>query len=291
MSFTYEYKWSYYPIVTQRDITPSDSVSGNFTITIYPYWFKQITLEWRVPSDWGSCHFNVYKAETESGPFKRLNPTPLTPGTNFFKDSLTQDYSKVQRGWYVLEAVLASGKKIQSKSITWENKRYPWVELRAQEIQRREWLLLTKFVGVDSYMLRRKTYGQRCSNCWNFELEKITKDKCTVCMGTSFEGGYFEAVRTRIQYDPNPDDVRLTYFGKWEDNQLFAWTIAFPEVHAQDLIYRPSDGAIFEVANRKATELQTVAVRQLLQLTMLDKESPEYNIVVKYDLIPEPYQS
>lgn len=290
MSFNYEFTWDYFPLFVASGITAGNTVSGNFAVKVYPYWFKQITLEWVIPTDWGGCRFNVYKAQTEDGTYTKLNQALIDVGTNFFKDKTTEDYSKINKGWYIIEAVLSSGKRIQSDPITWGNERTSWVEIRAQEIQRREWLLLNKFVGMEVYVFRRRTYGQRCTNCWNYDLQKVTKDKCTVCMGTSFEGGYFPAIKTLIQFEPNPNEVQLTYFGKWEINEMYAWTIAFPHVKQRDLIYRATDGALFEISDRKNTELQGSTVRQLLKVTQLDKDSPEYHTVIVNKLIPEDYQ-
>jgi hypothetical protein len=291
MTFSYDFTWDYFPLFVQSGLTAANTVSSNFSITVYPYWFKQITLEWVVPTDWGSCRFNVYKAQTEDGPFTKLNQAPLEVGTNFFKDTTTQDFSKIYRSWYIVEAVLSTGKRIQSEPQTWGNKRLPWVELRSQEIQRREWLLLNKFTGSECYSLRRRTYGKRCSNCWNFDLEKCTIDKCIVCMGTSFEGGYFPAARTLMQFDADPDQIVLEYFGKWEVNETFSWTIAFPEVRQRDLIYRVMDNSLFEISDRKETTLQSVAVRQLLKVIELDRESPEFQAILNNNLIPSRYQT
>lgn len=290
MSFGYEFTFAYYPLAVASGITPSDAVSSNFSVTLYPYWFKQITLQWVIPSDWGSCSFNIYKSQTEDGPFTKLTQTILPPSTNFFKDTTTQDFSKFNRSWYVIEALLPSGKRIQSEPQTWGQMRLPWVEIRAQEIQRREWVLLNNFVGVETYVFRRKTYGQRCRNCWNFDLQKVVKDKCVFCMGTSFDGGYFPAIKTLMQYDADPTEVRLEYFGKWELNELFVWTIAFPDIKQRDLIYRITDGALFEISDNKQTTLQSVTVRQLFKATQLDKESPEYQVVLSNNLIPSEYQ-
>lgn len=291
MSFSYDVTWSYFPLFATRELTTSDSISGNFAVTLYPYWFKQVTLEWKIPSDWGACHFFVYKSQTENGPFDKLTPAALPPEINFFKDTTTQDFSKFNRSWYIIEALLPSGKRIQSEPQTWNNTRLPWVELRAQEIQRRAWLLLNKFVGVECYAFRRRTYGKRCHYCWNFELEKVTKDKCPFCMGTSFEGGYFPGVKTLFQFDADPTETRLEYFGKWETNDVFIWTIAFPDLRQRDLIYRVQDSALFEVNESKQTTLQSVTVHQYFRGLQLDKESPEYQIIINNNLIPPAYQT
>jgi hypothetical protein len=292
MSFAYEYTWDYFPLFGKKQLTQPNAVSGNFTITTFPFWYKQITLEWAIPTDWGSCRFNVYKAQTEDGEYSLLNPTQLDPSINFFKDKADTSYSKIFRSWYKVEAVLSSGKRIQSLPVTWGNKRTSSLaDLRSQEVQRREWLLLRKFVGVESYLFRRKTYGQRCTNCWHPQLEKIVKDDCSVCMGSSFEGGYFKGVSTLLQYEPVPGKLSLEYFGKYEPGETSAWTIAFPEIRPRDLVYKPSTGALYMIQDWADTELQTVTVRQILKLIELPKFSPEFKLISRDGLIPTAYQT
>lgn len=290
MGFGYNYNYSYYALQVVPGTTPSDSISGDFTIKIYPLWYKQITLEWSIPTAWGNCSFNIYKSDSRVGNFLQVNLTPLI-GTNFFKDTTTLQYSKYNEDWYIIEAVLSNGKRIQSNATTWANNRSSWVQIRAREIQRREYFLLSRYTGVKSFILRRKTYGQRCLECWNFDLEKVMSDKCKACLGTSFEGGFWPAVESYIQYDPSPNDLSYTYFGKFEQNEVMAWTISIPEVIARDLIYRPSDGALYYIKNWKDTELQTVTVRQMFQLVQLDKQSIEYHALITNDLIPQAYQT
>jgi hypothetical protein len=289
MSFSYKYTWDYYPLFTFKSLTSSDSISGNISITIYPVWYHQITLEWTIPDDWGACTFNVYKSNYRESGYEQLNETPIS--ANYFKDTTTTLDSKFNHDFYIVEAILSTGKRIQSPAKTWENIRNAFVEIRALEVQRREWILLTKFTGVNSYVFKRKTYGARCPNCWSHDLEKITKDNCTICMGTSFTGGYFEGINTLFQYDPSPNKITLGYFGKFEQNELTAWTIAYPELNARDVVYRVHDSAMFLISDLVATELQTVPVRQIAKLTQLDRQSSEYQLLVDNALIPTLYQT
>jgi hypothetical protein len=282
MSFNYGFTWEYYPLSSSPVITASDSTSGNIDVTVYPTWYSSVNVSWTYPSTWGAVRTNVYHSAKEQGPFTKLTLTPLDTNVNSLSDVTTQDFSKIYEGWYVVEGVLSSGKRIQSSPTSWRNKRNSWVQLRASEIQRREWLLLRNFVGVESYVFSRKTYGQRCEECWDYNLEKIVRDRCSVCYGTSFQGGYWAPVKTLMQYDSTPDEILLQYFGKFENNMLTAWTISYPHIEHRDLLYRKGDGKLFEVGKKADTELQAVALRQIMQLTELDKESPEFKIVVDY---------
>ena len=147
------------------------------------------------------------------------------------------------------------------------------------EIQRREYLLLSKFVGVKSFLFRKRSYGKRCTNCWDPTIEQVTNDHCPYCLGTSFEGGYFDAAPLYLQYETTPNSRDKVYFGKFESNQIGAWTISVPVVNSEDVIVREGDWAMYRVDKIMTTELQANTVRQIMTLTQLAKGDVEYQLI------------
>mgnify|MGYP000876470694 CR=1 FL=1 len=275
LGFTYNF--GYYPHFNTFPLSTSTE-TAYIDVSIYCAFYNKIVLTWNIPARWGACTFNVYRGETELGPWDKLNPTPLSSSTNFFEDITTNDFSMFINGYYVIEVTLPSGNSIRSASSTWHNKRTTWVELRAREIIRRETWLLNKFTGIESLIFKRKTFGERCPNCWNYDIEKVTLDHCEVCLGTSFDGGYFPGYRPLVQYDPIPNTPQFSYQGKTENNLITAWTVDFPEINAFDLVLRVPDWRLYRVEAIQSTELQTVTVRQVFQLNELDKNSIEFNL-------------
>lgn len=281
-SFGYAYNWGYYPLVNVITSLPTpDGITNNFSISISPSWYNNVSLLWTVPSDWGTVIYNVYSGPTEVGPFTKLNETPLASPQLI--DYKAEAYSKYENVWYVVEAIFPDNRTVQSPPTTWNNIGSNWVNIRIKEIQRREWLLLRKFVGIKTLFFRRKTNGTRCSRCWNQDTKRTINDKCGTCYGTSWEGGYYEPFETLVQYDATPNDVQLTYLGKLEQNQIQAWTIAFPEMLDFDLLYRVPDKRMYRVSRVLPTELTTKSVRQILVLTELSKESVEHKLAEIYD--------
>lgn len=262
---------------SSKSFTPAPSKS--ISITLFPRWYKHVVVEWKIPADWGRCVFNVYFSPNEHGPFKQLNGAPLKG--NHLKDPETQDYSKIEKAYYVVEAILLDkgNAALRSAPETWGTTQSAWVQLRAQEVQRREYLLLRKFSGSKSYIFRRKSYGERCPDCWNPNVEKAMKDNCPTCIGTTFKGGYFEPYTTYIQFDPSPKSVIRTYFGKFEPIQTAAWTISVPEIFPDDIIIREGKWDLHRVENTASTELQGRTVKQMLQLTELSKNSVEFELI------------
>jgi hypothetical protein len=280
MSFNFSFSYDYYPITGFQGVpTTAVTTDGSITVKFYPIWYKQVTMEWSIPASWGACTFNVYKSANGDGPFEQVNQTPIT-GT-FFKDLTTEAFSKFGRDFYVVEVILPSGQTTRSPASSWQKIRRKDVELKALDIQRREYLLLSKYTGVESLVFSRRTYGKRCLLCWNPTTERVMNDACPSCLGTSFEGGYFPGISSFIQYEPTPNSVTLTYFGKFEPNQIGAWTISYPEINPHDLIVRLSDWKVYRVEAIQSTELLTVSVRQIMQITELDKESVEYQLITK----------
>jgi len=265
----------------------SASVSGAINnpyikVKIYPSWYEQIVAEWSVPSKFGNCRFNVYFAQTEDGPFNKLNQVPIN-GT-FLADSTTQEYSKFDHGFYLVEAILLDhgNALLRSEPATWETYQNAWVGLRSREIQRREQLLLRKFVGVQSYLFRKLSYGKRCPLCYDHRTEQIMDDHCPNCLGTSFEGGFFAPAPMLAQYETTPNSRDKTYFGKMEANQIGAWTTSLPVINSEDVLVRVGDWAMYRIDRIMTTELQANTVRQILTLTQISKGDIEYQLVKRH---------
>lgn len=278
-SFGFNFNVSLNTLVVTLPIGAADAASENFDVVFHPKWYSEIGLEWEVPTDWGNVTFNIYSSPNETGPFTQLNTTPFV--NPFYFDNEARSFSKYNNTYYKIEAVFPSGQTVQSPALTTNNKNSSWVSLRRIEISRREWLLLRKFVGVETYLFKRKSGGTRCSSCWNPDSHRVMNDKCPVCYGTSWEGGYWDPIRTLYQYDQTPNDAVLEYRGNIEPSQIQAWTIDIPTVHDLDVVVRYPDFRIYRIERVAPTELQTVTVRQMMVLSELSKESVEFNLLEK----------
>lgn len=280
MSFNFAYNLSFV-LQTETPALTTTQRNESIDVQIFPQWFKQATVQWSVPAHWGACLFDVYFSPREDGDFTKLNATPLT-GT-YFIDTTTREERKFQRGYYVVEVILLDRNNfaVRSDPKSWDTYQRDWVTLRSMEIQRREYWLLSRFVGIKSYLFRRKTYGKRCTACWDVKNEKVLDDHCPTCLGTSFEGGYFDFTQLFLQYDPTPNSITNTYFGKDEENQIGAWTISIPDVRPDDIILRSGDWTGYIVSRIGTTELQGNVVRQTLTLTQLNKGSVEFQLMAR----------
>lgn len=289
MNTSFNVSWLLLSLPSPSGTGSSGLTSEEIIVTPYPDWFNKIRLEWSVPQAFGNCKFNIYFSPTEDGPFNRLTAEPIQ--STFLDDSSTKEYSKLHNGFYQVEALLLGNSGeitnvFKSKPVSWKAYQRRWVEIRAIEIQRREYFLLSKFAGVKSFLFRKKQYGQRCSTCWDVASEKVTNDYCPTCMGTSFEGGYWPHAELYLQYEVTPNERTRTYFGILEANQVGAWTISMPSLECGDILIRSGDWNAYRIDRVITTELQANVVRQMISLSQLGRKNIENSLKNR---LPETY--
>jgi len=246
---------------------------------MYPFWFEKCRIVWFPDPSWRNPKYNVYRSESPEGPWTKLTAVPITATT--YNDFTTKQATKYAHDLYTVE-VISGGTVIgQSNVIKNEKDIGEWHVLRATEINRREWLMLTRFMGVDCLLLKHVSYGKynyRCSECWDPVNKIVRKDYCTTCYGTSYEKGYYTGIPTKMQFmEPNKEDV-VTEEGRMEPANTTCWTIAYPEVDVNDMILRIDDHRIFRVDSVQNTSLMTRTVRQMLNLTHMPVNSVEYEL-------------
>lgn len=282
MSFNISTRLSFFIQNEELPLVPStmSSVRSEFIdVRVYPQWFKQVTVSWSVPDNFGKTLFNVYFSQASDTGFQKLNETPIDG--NFFTDTSSDTFSQENESYFIVEAMLMDkgGVTVRSKPVTWENKRRNYIELRAVEINRREYLLLSRFTGVKSWLFRKRNFGERCKTCWDPKLEKVFRDNCPDCLGTSFEGGYFTPSPLYIQIAQNGETLIRGDFGVAAPDIINAWTIAMPEIHADDIIITSGFWQAYRVENITPTLLQGQRVRQILSMRVLNKSDIEYSLI------------
>jgi hypothetical protein len=83
-----------------------------------------------------------------------------------------------------------------------------------------------------------------------------------------------------LQYDATPNQTLFSGPGVVEQVTINGWTTNFPKIDVFDLVMRIPDNKLYRVGAVTPTELQSVLVRQVLQLSELDKESIEFNLAI-----------
>jgi len=248
-----------------------------FTGVLHPQWFDSAHLVWEPDPSWVSPVYDIWRGESPEGPFIKLTQQPVAG--NQYTDPSFKLASKYYSDWYLVQVWLGDVSIGFSAPITHENELSPWHFRRKQEINRREWIILSRFNGVPSMILKRVQpgkYGYRCSRCWDPTRRMVTDDHCPVCFGTSYEMGYYNGIRTYVNYSDFQSTDYPMEEGRWENAARMAWTIAYPKIDPNDLLVHIPERRVYRVDNLSSTLMRTVPVKQNLQIIQLPPTAVEY---------------
>ena len=146
----------------------------------------------------------------------------------------------------------------------------------AVEIVRRNELLLKNFVGVPTNVFIRRTWGQRCPECWDVIKNRKLKSQCSVCYNTGFVGGFHTPVETQVNFNPSPEMIRSASF-EMQPDQTAGWCSNYPPLSPRDIIVE--DGRKrWRVVNVSKTEKLRTMVHQVLQLVRINQNDIEYKM-------------
>jgi len=151
-------------------------------------------------------------------------------------------------------------------------------------------LLYSRYYGEPCVIIKRKSFGTRCPECWSPERQQRNKSHCETCDGSGFLAGFYQPISIQISFDSNPAKNDLQK--EWENsyNTKRARLSNYPLVRPKDLIVNLDDNKRYVIAHVETTKLpklspsisvlskQNYILSQLLTLEELNTDDNEYHI-------------
>jgi hypothetical protein len=137
-----------------------------------------------------------------------------------------------------------------------------------------------RFGGNPCWVFLRRSFGPRCSVCYNHKLKQTIRDDCPDCLGTGRHGGYFKPILTNFQIDAHAQAQDHSNLGMLEPSRTRAWTSNYPLLSPQDFIVEVGSNRRWEIEAVQTTELNRMIIRQLVSLYGLDQDSSLYKLGV-----------
>lgn len=236
------------------------------------YWEIEPTTE-----DVQEYEFYVERSESEAGSWDTI-AGPLID-TYFVRDNTPLTISNNRLFFYRIRVRHApSGREFFSDVI--DRDRVP--DLIAEEIIRREHLLFQEFAGVKCWVFPRRTFGQRCPQCWDDILGKRNQDQCVTCFNTGFSGGYHRPIEFWGQIDEPEAAEQLTMD---DHRQVMYFVLRCPS----SPFIKPGD-LIIDHLNRRhrvvvvgGTRKGAAPVRQEIRLVEVQKGSIADKVPLRVD--------
>jgi hypothetical protein len=236
--------------------------------------------------------FFVQRSNSPEGPFDELNtPAPLTD-VYTFTDTQIDRLSKWRRYFYRIRAIDVTDPTVEVISSPKEFL-VPILNIQSlvqREIIRTEKIILNGIgitpstVGIKCLVFIRRTFGQRCPDCWDPVKKKVSRSQCEQCFAVGFKGGYHAPIVVDVNFSPPADQVELTPIGETQPDVIKAWMTNYPPLTGGDLIV-DSNNVRWRVVNQTRTEALRNMVRQTLSLYHLPPGDIEYLVPFDTDLL------
>lgn len=223
--------------------------------------------------------FFVERSEAEAGPWLQI-AGPMVDVYRFKDNSTPQITTNARSLFYRVKAKHSpSGRETYSKVFDQEGE----ISLLAQEMVRLERVLFEEFVATRCWIFPRRTFGQKCPNCYDPVMEKVIDDQCPTCWSTGFSGGYHYPISFWAQIDSPEQTEQVTL----EDHRrVLYYTLRCgpsPALKPLDLIIDHQNRRM-RVVSVSGTSRLGVTVRQEVRLVQIQRGSIEDRIPLKVDV-------
>ena len=216
--------------------------------------------------------FQVCRSESPNGPFEALAP-PFVDQYVFI-DNTVHSGHRWRKYFYQLHVVRLTTLDAQDVGPVSKD---PDADLIALELRRHMQLLFREFAGRRCYVLPARTFGQRCSSCYNPVLKQKRSSGCRLCLDTSFVRGYMSPIESWIQFDPSAKTEQQGNLGPQQQSNTSARLTWYPPLKPRDIVIE-GENRRWRVVQVNQTEQGRAAVHQEVQLHEIPPRDIEFAI-------------
>lgn len=221
--------------------------------------------------------FQVERSESPEGPWD--------PVSSEFSDRyMFRDINvNLQNRWRVYHYRIKITRKSDS-SITYSDLAQTTAQpdLVALEVRRLETILLREFVGRRVWLFPRRSFGQRCPNCWDSRSGQRTTSQCVTCYDTGWARGYLDPIETWVQFDPTAKNTQNLQLAETQQQNSSARLTDFPPVKPKDIIVE-AENVRWRVERVSETQRLRAVLHQELVLHAVPKGDIEFKLPINID--------
>jgi hypothetical protein len=269
---------------------------------VTPLYPKRVFMQWDLedPTEDGSYTFKVERSAGTEGPWEVLIAGAQNI-YNYIDDFGVQpaipDEGKPHlhglsvNPYYRVTVIPPSG--CANSARTEPHGLEPELDPVARGLRRRlrydEGIVFKRLNGVRLALLKRRTWGERCPDCYDAVTRATTREQCMTCYGTSFVGGYWAPVivwgrvntpkKTEVEYTSAPRTTR-------EAATHVITLLDIPLLQDNDVIIETATNDRHMVRSQVRTELRRRSVHQQVTTSLMERGSVEYRIPVDLRAVP-----
>ena len=137
--------------------------------------------------------FQVLRSEADTGPYENVSRT--FSDKYRFRDSTVSQNHPARKWFYRIRVTRTSDSAYVDHPSIGGATLEAEPDLEALEASRQIQIRLNEFTGRDVYLLPRRTFGQRCTACFDHVMQVARQGSCLTCFDTTYVGGYHTPVK------------------------------------------------------------------------------------------------
>lgn len=216
--------------------------------------------------------FQLFRSEGPEGPYDSLSPE-FEDQYIFIDNSIRRAHAYRKLFYRLHVKHKASGDIKEFGPVSQEAD----PDLITTEIRKHMNILFREFAGRRCWVLPVRTFGQRCSACWNPTLQKRRISGCPTCFDTGFTRGYMRAIEAWVQFDPNANSEQNNATGPTQQSNTTARLGYYPPLKPRDIIIE-GENRRWRVVSITTTEQLRAPLHQECSVHEIPKTDIEYSI-------------
>lgn len=236
-----------------------------------------LTLTWVLaPHSWpeSDLAFVIFRSNSPTGPFEQVGTAE--PGRFMFADFNVISPGVSRNYYHIIRCASVSGKGFADS--------YPInvghdPDNVAYEMIRKKQLFLTVRGGIASAVLLKKSWGARCSRCYNAERMMASDPLCPECYGTGFSGGYLNPVLMPALFNP-PKQAVIDAGMKYEVGATYVELANYPYLSVDDIYIDRQSNIRYKVNEVSLYTRRGHIVSQVALVNRLEENDATYTILL-----------
>ena len=251
---------------------------------VLPVYPSHVLIQWNVEDKESALGgIDILRSQSEAGPFNVI--ATLGSSEYSYSDAEPNLLGLNRKYWYIVKAnsVYSESEFVLSSPKTYEYELKGHRAKVARKARRDLKVQLERLNGVPIVILKRKTFGPRCTKCFNPITNDVLYSHCNTCYGTTYVDGYHDPIYTFGKIDPVAVQETIGTSGPNQSAMTGLTIVDYPVVEINDIVIESKTNRRFKVLRKIQSESSRVLVHQDLQISELSRAGIEYDIPVRLD--------
>lgn len=225
--------------------------------------------------------WRVGRSESPEGPWDWLSPWVREVFS--MRDNIGSHFSRAREFFYVLEV----RKRGTSEATSFKSALRARPDLVGMEMILQVRMELRHGSGRAVFYVPKRTYGTRCSSCFDRETNTRIRSNCEACYDTGFAGGgYLSPIRTEADIREVDKNVVLTDYGKTVQADCSCRMSNYPPIKEGGLIIT-SENDRYRIEKLTNSSHKGSPYEQNLYLHLIPRGDAEYRIPIDVGALEE----